>query len=254
MVATTHSPPPSPFFAEIIKAGSNTSVLPLSPRAQTKSLAALLSIGVVSKHNGKDILEFSDTEIDKLAEPFKFALVGKFSTTSLIFKWSPEFEPNIESSIAPVWIQLPGLPIHLFDKRALRAFQNLGIKNGIGAGNGAGNVAEFGAGNGAGIGVGNGNGAANVAEIGAGNVAGMNAGNGAGMNAGKAELCAGNATENAELCAGTGMRTVTAELCAGTETRIGNTDGNAAGTAELCDGNFEMRAKMLLNCVLEMLK
>ncbi|KAL0418816.1 UNVERIFIED_CONTAM: hypothetical protein Sradi_1295100 [Sesamum radiatum] len=36
-----------------------------------------------------------------------------------VFKWSPSFDPQIESSISPVWIRLPSLPVHLFEKNAL---------------------------------------------------------------------------------------------------------------------------------------
>ncbi|KAL0411745.1 UNVERIFIED_CONTAM: hypothetical protein Slati_3764200 [Sesamum latifolium] len=36
-----------------------------------------------------------------------------------VFKWSPTFDPHIESSIAPLWIRLHDLPIHLFEKNAL---------------------------------------------------------------------------------------------------------------------------------------
>ncbi|KAL0288045.1 UNVERIFIED_CONTAM: hypothetical protein Sradi_7109000 [Sesamum radiatum] len=36
-----------------------------------------------------------------------------------VFKWSPDFDPHTESPIAPVWIKLPGLPVHLFEKNAL---------------------------------------------------------------------------------------------------------------------------------------
>ncbi|KAL0409406.1 UNVERIFIED_CONTAM: hypothetical protein Sradi_1875000 [Sesamum radiatum] len=39
-----------------------------------------------------------------------------------VFKWSPDFDPPIESPIAPVWIKLPGLPVHLFEKNALFTF------------------------------------------------------------------------------------------------------------------------------------
>ncbi|KAL0289913.1 UNVERIFIED_CONTAM: LINE-1 reverse transcriptase [Sesamum radiatum] len=39
-----------------------------------------------------------------------------------IFKWSPDFDPQTESPIAPVWIKLPGLPVHLFEKNALFTF------------------------------------------------------------------------------------------------------------------------------------
>ncbi|KAL0462618.1 UNVERIFIED_CONTAM: hypothetical protein Slati_0149400 [Sesamum latifolium] len=36
-----------------------------------------------------------------------------------VFKWSPNFDPQIESSIIPVWIMLPELSVHLFEKHAL---------------------------------------------------------------------------------------------------------------------------------------
>ncbi|KAL0287320.1 UNVERIFIED_CONTAM: putative ribonuclease H protein [Sesamum calycinum] len=36
-----------------------------------------------------------------------------------VFKWTPNFDPQIESPIAPVWIRLPALPVHLFEKNAL---------------------------------------------------------------------------------------------------------------------------------------
>ncbi|KAL0299940.1 UNVERIFIED_CONTAM: hypothetical protein Sangu_3148100 [Sesamum angustifolium] len=36
-----------------------------------------------------------------------------------VFKWTPNFDPQIESLIAPVWIRLPALPVHLFEKNAL---------------------------------------------------------------------------------------------------------------------------------------
>ncbi|KAL0445293.1 UNVERIFIED_CONTAM: hypothetical protein Slati_2252000 [Sesamum latifolium] len=39
-----------------------------------------------------------------------------------VFKWSPDFDPQIESPIALVWIRLPGLSIHLFEKNALFTF------------------------------------------------------------------------------------------------------------------------------------
>lgn len=36
-----------------------------------------------------------------------------------LFKWSPDFDSKAESSIVPVWIGLPELPLHLFHKQAL---------------------------------------------------------------------------------------------------------------------------------------
>lgn len=34
-------------------------------------------------------------------------------------KWTPEFDFSAESSIAPVWIRLPELPLHLYNKKSL---------------------------------------------------------------------------------------------------------------------------------------
>lgn len=42
-----------------------------------------------------------------------------------VFKWSPDFRSEIESSIVLVWFALPGLPIHLFHKATLFSIANL---------------------------------------------------------------------------------------------------------------------------------
>ncbi|KAL0405501.1 UNVERIFIED_CONTAM: hypothetical protein Slati_3864000 [Sesamum latifolium] len=39
-----------------------------------------------------------------------------------VFKWSPDFDPHIDSPISSVWIKLHELPIHLFEKNALFTF------------------------------------------------------------------------------------------------------------------------------------
>ncbi|KAL0356473.1 UNVERIFIED_CONTAM: hypothetical protein Sradi_4094200 [Sesamum radiatum] len=41
-----------------------------------------------------------------------------------VFKWTPTFTPDHESSITPVWVSFPGLPTHLFRKDALFALAN----------------------------------------------------------------------------------------------------------------------------------
>ncbi|GAA0159714.1 hypothetical protein LIER_38918 [Lithospermum erythrorhizon] len=41
-----------------------------------------------------------------------------------VFKWSPDFSPLKESSIAPVWIRVVGLPLYLFDEMSLRSISN----------------------------------------------------------------------------------------------------------------------------------
>ncbi|KAK6125699.1 hypothetical protein DH2020_040565 [Rehmannia glutinosa] len=38
-----------------------------------------------------------------------------------VFKWTPSFNSRTEAPLAPVWIRLPGLPIHFFDHDALFA-------------------------------------------------------------------------------------------------------------------------------------
>ncbi|KAL0304843.1 UNVERIFIED_CONTAM: hypothetical protein Sangu_3064700 [Sesamum angustifolium] len=44
-----------------------------------------------------------------------------------VFKWSPTFTPDHESSIVPIWVCLPELPAHLFRKDALFAIaRNIG--------------------------------------------------------------------------------------------------------------------------------
>ena len=42
-----------------------------------------------------------------------------------IFKWSPDFRPDIESSIAPIWLSFPKLPVHFFSKSALFSIAQL---------------------------------------------------------------------------------------------------------------------------------
>lgn len=40
-------------------------------------------------------------------------------------KWTPEFKFQAESPIAPVWVRLPELPLHLFDKKSLCAIAKI---------------------------------------------------------------------------------------------------------------------------------
>ncbi|CAH9086538.1 unnamed protein product, partial [Cuscuta epithymum] len=42
-----------------------------------------------------------------------------------VTKWSPDFQPNVESPIVPVWLTFEGLPIHLHDKRAMFVIASL---------------------------------------------------------------------------------------------------------------------------------
>ncbi|KAL0336656.1 UNVERIFIED_CONTAM: hypothetical protein Sradi_4877500 [Sesamum radiatum] len=53
---------------------------------------------------------------------FRIWLRGEWTFDSFhmrVFKWTPNFDPQIESPIAPVWIRLPALPVQLFEKNAL---------------------------------------------------------------------------------------------------------------------------------------
>lgn len=36
-----------------------------------------------------------------------------------IFKWTPDFRVHAESSIAPIWVSFPHLPVHFFSKESL---------------------------------------------------------------------------------------------------------------------------------------
>lgn len=36
-----------------------------------------------------------------------------------IFKWTPEFRVDAETSIAPIWVNFPYLPIHFFQNESL---------------------------------------------------------------------------------------------------------------------------------------
>ncbi|KAL0300009.1 UNVERIFIED_CONTAM: hypothetical protein Scaly_3063100 [Sesamum calycinum] len=108
-------------------------------------------IGSDSSYKGKPGIIYSPEETAELAARLKFALVGNVSVGRLnfkhvlirlsneedfsriwlrgewtfdsfhmrVFKWTPDFDPQIESPIAPVWIRLPALPVHLFEKNAL---------------------------------------------------------------------------------------------------------------------------------------
>ncbi|KAK4428539.1 hypothetical protein Salat_1153700 [Sesamum alatum] len=42
-----------------------------------------------------------------------------------VFKWTPTFNPRVESPIVPVWVRLPGLPIQFFEREALFSIARL---------------------------------------------------------------------------------------------------------------------------------
>ncbi|XP_027118705.1 uncharacterized protein [Coffea arabica] len=128
----------------------------------------------VTSYKGEAAVIFSREDADRLASPFRWALVGKFShgrpsledirkflaTLNLrdhvsvrlldyrhvlikcsaevdfnrlwtrgiwqlgrfpmrVFRWTRDFHVQKESSLAPVWVTLPALPVHFFDKHSL---------------------------------------------------------------------------------------------------------------------------------------
>ncbi|KAL0402599.1 UNVERIFIED_CONTAM: hypothetical protein Slati_4289800 [Sesamum latifolium] len=98
---------------------------------ETALLAARLKFSLVGKFShGLPNLNFLRIRLVKLGlkgnvivEDFsRIWLRGEWSFDSFhmrVFKWTPNFDPQIESSIALVWIRLPVLPVHLFEKNAL---------------------------------------------------------------------------------------------------------------------------------------
>ncbi|KAL0402157.1 UNVERIFIED_CONTAM: hypothetical protein Slati_4245600 [Sesamum latifolium] len=116
---------------------------------QTKYLASRLKISLVGKFShGLPNLNFLRYRIVKLGLKgtvnvgrlnFKHVLIrlnneedfsrlwlrGEWTFDNFhmrVFKWSPNFDPQTESPIAPVWIKLPGLPVHLFEKNVVFTF------------------------------------------------------------------------------------------------------------------------------------
>ncbi|KAI3451331.1 hypothetical protein Pfo_007996 [Paulownia fortunei] len=166
------SPPPLlPSFDEITRVGNNTSPLPLSSRAQTKSLATLFSIGV-------EIAGLNEKGIDKGK-----CIGGNDDGIGV------EIGAGIVAGIGAEIVAGIGVGTGVGNVIRIGA----GIVVGIGAETGAGNVARIGAGTGAGNAAGTS--AGKVAEIGA--VAGIGAMAGIGTR---------NVAENvAETTAGNGV-------------------------------------------------
>ena len=135
---------------------------------------SFIPIRQATVYKGEAAVIFSRADAEKLAEPFRWSLVGKFShgrpsledirkffaslnlkdhifiglmdyrhvlikcsaeadfnriwTRGIwqlgkfpmrVFRWSREFHVLRESSLVPVWVELPNLPIHFFDKHSL---------------------------------------------------------------------------------------------------------------------------------------
>ncbi|XP_009764067.1 uncharacterized protein [Nicotiana sylvestris] len=59
-----------------------------------------------------DFIEFNN-ETD-LNTPYFQRFMGIYGALLRMFKWSPDFNPNEETSLAPIWILLPELPFHMF--------------------------------------------------------------------------------------------------------------------------------------------
>ncbi|XP_071929043.1 uncharacterized protein [Coffea arabica] len=133
-----------------------------------------IQIRQATVYKGEAAVIFSRADVEKLAVPFRWALVGKFShgrpsledirkffaslnlkdhisiglmdyrhvlikcsvevdfnrirTRGIwqlgnypmrVFRWTREFHVQRESSLVPIWVELPNLPIHYFDKHSL---------------------------------------------------------------------------------------------------------------------------------------
>ncbi|KAK6118463.1 hypothetical protein DH2020_047795 [Rehmannia glutinosa] len=174
MADSGSSPPENPTpkhgsYANVTASTSPQSNLPFDPKR-------IVPIGTHKEKDGQQVIGFSSSENNRLAETWKLTLIGKFSFAiphpkgiasgfsalnlkgpfswsfanpshiiiklhleedynklwmgtlwSLgdcpmrVFKWTPSFNPRTEAPLAPVWIRLPGLPIHFFDHNALFA-------------------------------------------------------------------------------------------------------------------------------------
>lgn len=150
----------APSFAAVV-AGHSTPPITITPK-------------VVTRHKGIPLVPFLDSEIDALAAPFRYSLVGTFwygrpplkvirdvfekigfhhdlritlidqSHILLNFrneadylrcfyrrswhisgchmrvtKWTVDFDPSSDAPIVPVWVALPGLPVHFHQQEAL---------------------------------------------------------------------------------------------------------------------------------------
>ncbi|GAA0183918.1 hypothetical protein LIER_31250 [Lithospermum erythrorhizon] len=62
-----------------------------------------------------------EEDFNRIWLKLKWVIVGYVMR---VFKWSPDFSPLKESSIAPVWIRVEGLPLYLFDEMSLRSISN----------------------------------------------------------------------------------------------------------------------------------
>ncbi|KAL0434143.1 UNVERIFIED_CONTAM: hypothetical protein Slati_2748600 [Sesamum latifolium] len=84
-------------------------------------LRGAYTIGVININH--ILINLSNEE--ELSRPWlkQIILIDGFPMT--IFKWSPDFNPKIESPITPVWARLPKLPVHLLQKKALFGIASL---------------------------------------------------------------------------------------------------------------------------------
>ncbi|KAK4436664.1 hypothetical protein Salat_0000300 [Sesamum alatum] len=167
-------------FVEAVSSQQTVSSFPSAIQHSFLAGAPPSKFGIKTESHGLPKIQFSTEETEKLAEHYKFAIIGKFShgfppyrnmhkllsslklkgpfTVTMInnrhalinlrneadftrlwtqrlwhidgfpmrtFKWTPSFHPQLESSLAPVWIRFPTLPAHLFQKDALYAIASL---------------------------------------------------------------------------------------------------------------------------------
>ncbi|KAG6487841.1 hypothetical protein ZIOFF_056577 [Zingiber officinale] len=100
----------------------------MSPRAAKKSLDQVgEEFKRATTYNNKPALFYMEEEVPSMSNAFHFALIGKFlgGVPMRIFKWSLKFSYEAESSVVPVWIQFPDLPIYMFCKKGLFAAANI---------------------------------------------------------------------------------------------------------------------------------
>ena len=79
---------------------------------------ALIKEASVGLLDSKHILIRLDTKVD-FHRIWSRGIWYVFGLPMLVFRWSPDFHVDREPSIAPVWFQLPKLPIHYFNKECL---------------------------------------------------------------------------------------------------------------------------------------
>ncbi|CAI9769655.1 unnamed protein product [Fraxinus pennsylvanica] len=105
-------------FALVLKFLSSRPNIDLVRAAITKTWG-LREVPVVSYMDASHVLVKMNNEGDFL---HAWAREGRFvaGASFRLFKWTPDFDLHRESSLAPQWLFLPGLPLHLYRQDCLR--------------------------------------------------------------------------------------------------------------------------------------